>query len=552
MEIDNKEPMFYYTVEKDDEILSKDFYDEMNRNEDLKSLIVQLMNLQIKKLENHNYIEKKDVDESVIELLKKNERFICDRYFLNYYYWMTNFNLNNLMLFKYYSDKNVSFQKILRDLSTTILNNNYKIINRCGMCNIIANSEYVSCRGNKLNNIKRIQERYNSLRKASSNLNYNDSMFYCNDGLCEKCSNIIANKKEEQNILERQQKEQKENKFQELSKSFIDISSNIIITEYKDNFYIDFENKEIINNVSDGLINCVNSLFEIDNTNDIHFTDKGNKSYNLMQKMDITTISVSLFISIYTWFTTLRLDNLNDVYDHRYSNEPFDKLIIKIIDSKTYKITYDYPETRSSSMHEDYLKFRGWLFTKYKDGLDFKSVFLDNNFNENILNDTSIKETNITLSKNMQKRVDLNFISLEQAIKQTDIEYLKSMPYKQYLQSDHWKKVRGDALERADYKCQICNSEESLNVHHNTYKNRGCEKDSDVVVLCLNCHGKFHDKLPLEVETDVSNNIPIDYLQSITKSALSDKINELNKLFGFDFIADIHIDFNNIPTEIIS
>jgi hypothetical protein len=75
------------------------------------------------------------------------------------------------------------------------------------------------------------------------------------------------------------------------------------------------------------------------------------------------------------------------------------------------------------------------------------------------------------------------------------LEILKSMPYKDYLLTYHWRITRKKTLKRAHYKCQICGSVKNLNVHHNTYENRGEEKDEDLIVLCENCHGKFHDKL---------------------------------------------------------
>ena len=75
------------------------------------------------------------------------------------------------------------------------------------------------------------------------------------------------------------------------------------------------------------------------------------------------------------------------------------------------------------------------------------------------------------------------------------LEELKTMPYKKYLKTQHWDITKQLALERAGYKCQLCSSKESLNVHHNTYENRGEEKDKDLVVLCKVCHAKFHNKL---------------------------------------------------------
>lgn len=66
--------------------------------------------------------------------------------------------------------------------------------------------------------------------------------------------------------------------------------------------------------------------------------------------------------------------------------------------------------------------------------------------------------------------------------------------YDKYLQTDHWKKIRKKALEKADNKCQLCSSKEILQVHHNTYENVGNEKLTDLVVLCRECHSNFHNK----------------------------------------------------------
>jgi len=85
------------------------------------------------------------------------------------------------------------------------------------------------------------------------------------------------------------------------------------------------------------------------------------------------------------------------------------------------------------------------------------------------------------------------------------LEYLKSMPYKEYLQSDHWKAMRKRQLKLGNYKCNLCNSKDNLNVHHNTYENRGNEKDEDLIVLCQECHAKFHGKF--EKEDVIENQI---------------------------------------------
>ena len=68
--------------------------------------------------------------------------------------------------------------------------------------------------------------------------------------------------------------------------------------------------------------------------------------------------------------------------------------------------------------------------------------------------------------------------------------------YRKYLQSEHWKAFRLKALERASYACQLCNRKQkdgvTLHVHHRSYTRIGHEDEMDVVVLCSECHKKFH------------------------------------------------------------
>jgi rRNA maturation endonuclease Nob1 len=64
-----------------------------------------------------------------------------------------------------------------------------------------------------------------------------------------------------------------------------------------------------------------------------------------------------------------------------------------------------------------------------------------------------------------------------------------------YLTSDRWQAVRTVALQRAEYKCQVCNDDKKLDVHHRSYKNKGTREEiNDLVVLCRDCHSLFHDK----------------------------------------------------------
>jgi len=65
--------------------------------------------------------------------------------------------------------------------------------------------------------------------------------------------------------------------------------------------------------------------------------------------------------------------------------------------------------------------------------------------------------------------------------------------YAKFLRSPEWKKRRQSLFQQFDgTTCEICNSSERINVHHNNYSRKGCERDSDLVILCCECHNLFH------------------------------------------------------------
>jgi hypothetical protein len=95
-----------------------------------------------------------------------------------------------------------------------------------------------------------------------------------------------------------------------------------------------------------------------------------------------------------------------------------------------------------------------------------------------------------------QQKKDLE----EERIRQEEIDHLRSMPYKEYLATEHWKNKRQTALRRAGYECHLCSKKSSLQVHHRTYERRGHEYQSDLVVLCRTCHEKHHNIIAEEEE----------------------------------------------------
>ena len=75
------------------------------------------------------------------------------------------------------------------------------------------------------------------------------------------------------------------------------------------------------------------------------------------------------------------------------------------------------------------------------------------------------------------------------------LEQLKTMRYDEYLKTDEWQWRRKKKLEDAGYHCQLCHANGGiLDVHHSTYERKGNENLSDLIVLCRDCHSKFHGK----------------------------------------------------------
>lgn len=86
----------------------------------------------------------------------------------------------------------------------------------------------------------------------------------------------------------------------------------------------------------------------------------------------------------------------------------------------------------------------------------------------------------------------INFDVLENLCIPPEVRALRALPYGEYLQTEHWKALRLRVLKSAVYRCQMCNADKPLDVHHRTYKRLGRERLSDLTALCRDCHEKFH------------------------------------------------------------
>ena len=70
------------------------------------------------------------------------------------------------------------------------------------------------------------------------------------------------------------------------------------------------------------------------------------------------------------------------------------------------------------------------------------------------------------------------------------------MDYDEYLKSPHWQRMATLARERAGNRCQVCNADGLMEVHHRTYERMGHESLNDLTVLCPRCHALYHEAMP--------------------------------------------------------
>jgi len=74
--------------------------------------------------------------------------------------------------------------------------------------------------------------------------------------------------------------------------------------------------------------------------------------------------------------------------------------------------------------------------------------------------------------------------------KERDSKWWKN--YKQYLQTDQWKRKRELVLDRANQLCEGCRERPATEVHHLTYDRVFDEFLYDLVAMCDVCHAKCH------------------------------------------------------------
>lgn len=108
-------------------------------------------------------------------------------------------------------------------------------------------------------------------------------------------------------------------------------------------------------------------------------------------------------------------------------------------------------------------------------------------------------EKYLTVSDDFDDRISKeDYKSLNDIVKNCDIDIIvdkiNDMNYKDFLKTKYWKMSSFTKKKKAGFRCELCNGENNLVVHHRTYDNHGYElfNQDDLICLCNDCHERFH------------------------------------------------------------
>ena len=100
--------------------------------------------------------------------------------------------------------------------------------------------------------------------------------------------------------------------------------------------------------------------------------------------------------------------------------------------------------------------------------------------------------------------------------------------HNKYLKSAYWVSRRERALKQDGYKCCMCGATSNLNVHHRSYERLGAESDSDLMVLCRDCHMVMHDFKAIARDTiSVTDETGVDELRRAIMPMIAIYINDV-------------------------
>jgi len=272
---------------------------------------------------------------------------------------------------------------------------------------------------------------------------------------------------------------------------------NLIAIKVEEGYYLRFSNPYFVSKLlNNKMMNIINKMLEINNMN-IGKSNKNIINGKLFKKevLDIEdnykALNTYLFVFIYYWFTDLPIEYIDLFLKDKsgYKRKGITSKNLEIINGENF-INGDkceYVKDRDDNDCIIYKDFKNWLYKIYENGIVDFNYIIENKEITSTINEKGNIIYKIYNNYNLTEKPDPNLVIISE-------KELKEMPYEEYLQTQHWINTREMTLIRANYECQLCRSKYKLNVHHNTYENRGNEKDEDLIVLCEDCHAKHHGK----------------------------------------------------------
>lgn len=112
----------------------------------------------------------------------------------------------------------------------------------------------------------------------------------------------------------------------------------------------------------------------------------------------------------------------------------------------------------------------------------------------NYLNPNNYWNGGVTLKKKSKEIIYIEYCIDHDRVCET----IRELDYNDFLCTPYWKAISLYAKSLSKFKCQLCSSSENLRTHHKTYERHGYEHmpnvlKEDLIVLCDECHDKFHD-----------------------------------------------------------
>lgn len=143
-----------------------------------------------------------------------------------------------------------------------------------------------------------------------------------------------------------------------------------------------------------------------------------------------------------------------------------------------------------SECFEDYLTKQSIEGKKYREQLKQREEQYTKTIIENYINPSCSWKKEVPKKEYYNRLDDYMRYADEDKI----AEEIKELDYRDFLQTPYWKAIAYEKKRKSNFKCELCNNEGLLNVHHKTYERHGYEfyNLKDLIVLCDDCHKKFH------------------------------------------------------------